>query len=56
MPCHEQELIEVLRRLVADSDSDGAKDEAVRLLERIDEEEEAIRRERDPYGDDYRGV
>lgn len=51
--CHEQELLDVLRRWIDDS---HVREEAVRLLARIGEEEKAVRRERDPYGDDDRSV
>lgn len=50
--CREQELLEALRALLANpEDTASARD----LLERIDHEEEVIRRERDPHGDDWHG-
>ena len=49
--CREQELLDALRRVVADPTD---LDEAKRLLAQIDEDEEAARRARDPYGDDVR--
>ncbi len=49
--CREQDLRDVLRRVLADES--GAKGEAQRLLDRMDEDDEAVRRERDPYGNDF---
>mgnify|MGYP001563043246 CR=1 FL=1 len=49
--CHENELIDLVRRWIDDL---GVREEAIRLLTRIDEETEVVRRARDPYGTDFR--
>ena len=54
MPCREAELLDMLRRVLADgvhsTDTEAA---ARRLLDEIDEEVEALRNMRDPFGDNY---
>ncbi len=47
MACREKELIAALRAVVRDGDVEYA----TRLLAEIDEEEEALRQQRNPYGD-----
>lgn len=50
--CHEQELLEALRHvLLHPNDTEWAR----ALIERIDAEEEAVSRWRDPHGDDWHG-
>lgn len=53
--CHEEELIEVLRDLVGATEHSpsNARERAQRLLGRIDDEQESIRRAEDPYGNDF---
>jgi hypothetical protein len=52
MSCRERELLEALRYVVANP---GDIERARRLLESIDEDEEAVRREQDPYGEGVPG-
>lgn len=48
MGCHEQELLNCLRKIVNGGDIKEGHD----LLQIIEAEEEAIRNEQDPYGND----
>ena len=49
--CREQELLEALRHVLDHPDD---TDVARQLVERIDYEEEVVRHDRDPHGDDWR--
>ncbi len=50
MACREQELLRMLRHLL-DNPEDRAV--ALRLIEEIDDKEEAIRQKNDPFGSDF---
>lgn len=49
--CFERELLDILRRSVLSIQDDDLREEARRLLERINTMEEAVRREDDPFGE-----